>query len=113
MVIRVGIQGGSILSSEDYSLFGYPAESERELQPLWKHSSGKSSEHANSSESKIEDRVLEGWCEFVEGLISEGCSGRLCHFGGCCFLFADPLMYASCPSRIEKLSELKRLKGQT
>jgi hypothetical protein len=85
--------------AEEYSLFDYP--------------SGKSSEHANSSETKIEDRVLEGWCEFVEGLISEGCSGRLCRFGGCCFLFADPAAYASCPSRTEKLSELKRLKGQT
>lgn len=76
------------------------------LQPLWKPSSGKSSEPAIaevSSEFKIEDRVLEGWCEFVGGLISEGCSGRLCLFGGCCFLFAA--VYASCPSRIEKLKE--------
>ena len=64
-----------------------------------------SSEHANSSEVKIEDRVLEGWCEFVEGLISEGCSGRLCRFGGCCFDFDKPDVYVSCPTRKEKLKE--------
>ena len=83
------------------------------LQPLWKPSSGKSSEPAIaevSSEFKIEDRVLEGWCEFVGGVPYEGALCRVCTLGSVCFLFADPLQYASCPSRIEKLKELKKLK---
>jgi len=72
---------------------------------IFVNSSGKSSEHANSSETKIEDRVLEGWCEFVEDLISEGSSGRLCRFGGCCFLFSRAVDYVNCPTRKEKVKE--------
>lgn len=48
-------------------------------------------------------------CEFVGGLCFAGALCRKCTLGGfSCFLFADPAVYASCPSRREKLRQLEK-----
>jgi hypothetical protein len=103
-----------IVMAEDYSLFDYPAESEpvvkREWKPLWKPKDGKPESKAfvvSGAPAPL------GSCEFVLEPLFAGSSGRKCRFGGCCFLFANPATYTSCPSRTEKLSELKKSKRQT
>ena len=93
--------GAAILSSEDYSLFDY-VEPEQERQPLW-HSVKDNLELKVPFVSGAPAPV--GSCEFVGALLYEGSSGRKCTCGGVCFLFADPVAYASCPSRKEKLKE--------
>jgi hypothetical protein len=94
--------------AEEYSLFDYPSEREDDRQPLWR---------PEKSKPELKASVVSGApaplgsCEFVLEPLYMGSSGRKCRFGGCCFLFADPAAYASCPSRTEKLRE--RLKGRT
>ena len=46
-----------------------------------------------------------GSCEFALGSVYEGSMGRWCKFGGCCFRFLQLSVYASCPTRLEKLRE--------
>ncbi len=45
-----------------------------------------------------------GSCEFAGPKLFDGSSGRSCRFDGlACFRFADPVIFASCPSRREAL----------
>ena len=97
--------------AEDYSLFDYPVEPKDDRRPLWK---------AKDTISEAKASVVSGApapagsCEFVGGLCYEGALCRKCTLDGySCFLFADPAIYPSCPSRNEKLKELQKLKKQT
>lgn len=75
-------------------------------QPLW-----KPKDTALKPEAKICGAPPPpGSCEFVGDLPYEGALCRKCTLGSICFLFAEPAAYASCPSRIERLRELKREK---
>ena len=91
---------------EDYTFFeNEPApERKREWQPLWKPSSEKGKVEVKASIVSGGPAPL-GSCEFVGESLYVGSSGRLCRFGGSCFLFADSAAYASCPTRKEKLKE--------
>ena len=95
--------------AEDYSLSDYPSEAVNRWQPLWT---------PKDSQTEAKARVVAGApapagsCEFVGALIWEGSTGRCCRLSGCCFLFADPKAYASCPSRTERLKELQKSKKQ-
>ena len=95
---------------EDYSLSDYPSEAVSKWQPLWKP---KDSPTENKAHIVAGAPAPAGSCEFAGTLIWEGSTGRCCRLSGCCFLFADPKAYASCPSRIEKLRELKVLTKKT
>jgi hypothetical protein len=96
--------------AEDYSLFDYPSEREDDRQPLWKPEKSKPEPNACIVSGAP---APAGSCEFVGGLPYEGALGRKCTLGSVCFLFANPAAYASCPTRTEKLSELKKLKEKT
>ncbi len=96
--------------AEDYSFSDYPSEAVNRWQPLWKP---KDSPTETKAHIVNEAPAPAGSCEFVGALIWEGSTGRCCRLSGCCFLFADPKAYASCPSRIEKLLGLKVLTKKT
>jgi hypothetical protein len=74
------------------------------LRPLWQPRDSKR-EVKDPVPGLVQDKAPEASCEFVGDPIYKGSSGRKCRFGGCCFLFGDVALYASCPSRIEKLKE--------
>jgi hypothetical protein len=48
-------------------------------------------------------------CEFAGSLVDESCDGRICVDGAFCpsRLFGNPAIYASCPTRLEKLKTKK------
>ena len=94
---------------EDYSLSDYPSETVNRWQPFWKP---KDSQHEIKAHIVSYAPAPVGSCEFVGALIWEGSTGRLCSLGSCCFLFADPKAYASCPSRDERLRELQKSRKQ-
>jgi hypothetical protein len=96
--------------AEDYSLFDYPSEREDDRQPLWRPEKSKPEPNACIVSGAP---APAGSCEFVGGVCYEGALCRKCRLGGVCFLFANPAAYASCPTRTEKLSELKKLKEKT
>ena len=96
-------------SLEDYTFFeNEPAPEpvvKREWKPLWKPKDGKPESKAfvvSGAPAPL------GSCQFVGVLLYERSTGRKCTCGSSCFLFADSAAYASCPSRIEKLRELKK-----
>ena len=88
-------------------LTDYPSEPVRKWEPLW-----KPKDSSDETKPRIVNgaSALVGSCEFVGSLIWEGSTGRNCTLSGCCFLFTDPKAYTSCPSRIERLRELSKLK---
>ena len=94
-------------SLEDYTYFeNEPAPEtvvKREWQPLWKPSSEKSEPKGIVSGGP----APVGSCEFVGGLVYQGALCRKCTVSGdsACFFFADAAVYASCPTRMEKLRE--------
>jgi hypothetical protein len=94
---------------EDYSLSDYPSEAVSKWQPLWKP---KGSPTENKARIVAGAPAPAGSCEFVGALIWEGSTGRICNLDGCCFLFADPKAYVSCPSRTERLKELQKSRKQ-
>ena len=99
-----------VILAEDYSLSDYPSDvAVNRWQPLW-----KPKESSTEAKASVVSGVPApaGSCEFVGALIWEGSIGRCCRLGGCCFLFADPKAYASCPSRMERLRELQKSRKQ-
>ena len=68
-------------------------------QPVWMP------KKASETKSVTDDPAPAGSCEFVGVRIYEGSEGRKCKFGSVCFLFAEPVLYVLCPTRIEKLKE--------
>jgi hypothetical protein len=98
-----------IALAQDYSLSNYPSEAVNKWQPLWKP---KDSQTETKASVVAGAPAPAGSCEFVGALIWEGSTGRCCRLSGCCFLFADPKAYASCPSRTERLKELQKSKKQ-
>ncbi len=76
---------------------------EDDRQPLWKPKDSKPEPEASVVWGAP---APSGCCEFVGGLPYEGALCKICTLGSVCFLFADHLAYASCPSRNQKLREL-------
>jgi hypothetical protein len=93
---------------ENYRLSDYASETPNRWQPFWKPKDSSTEKATVITEAS----APTGCCEFVRDLVDPTIDGRRCFNNTYCpkRIFADPKLFDSCPTRLEKLKDKIKLK---